>query len=276
MSANDVTTQAAYQNPNLPTETRVNDLLSRMTLEEKAGQMMNAAPGIPRLGIPQYDWWNECLHGVGRAGIATVFPQAIGLAATWNKSLMHRVATAISDEARAKHHEALRNNVHEIYTGLTFWSPNVNLFRDSRWGRGQETYGEDPYLTARMGVEFVTGLQGDDPKYLKVVATAKHFAVHSGPEPDRHRFDVHPSARDLYETYLPAFRALVQDANVASVMGAYNRVNGESASASQKLLGDILRRDWGFDGYVVSDCGAIDDIHKTHKIVATPEEAAAL
>ena len=247
-----------------------------MTVDEKISQLMNAAPAIPRLDVPAYEWWNECLHGVARSGAATVFPQAIGMAATFDPALMHEVATAISDEARAKHHEYLRRGQRNRYQGLTFWSPNINIFRDPRWGRGQETYGEDPYLTARMGVEFVKGLQGDDPQYLKVVATAKHYAVHSGPEADRHRFDARPTERDLYETYLPAFKALVQEGHVESVMSAYNRVNGDSASASQRLLIDILRRDWGFDGYVVSDCGAIDDIYKFHKIVDTPERAAAL
>jgi beta-glucosidase len=266
----------AYLDPDRDFEARAADLVSRMTVEEKVSQVMNDAPAIPRLGIPAYEWWNECLHGVARAGAATVFPQAIGMAASFDRALMHEVATAISDEARAKHHEFARRGQRARYQGLTFWSPNINIFRDPRWGRGQETYGEDPYLTARMGVEFVKGLQGDDPRYLKLVATAKHFAVHSGPEPDRHHFDAHPSERDLYETYLPAFRALVQEGRAASVMGAYNRVNGESASASQRLLLDILRRDWGFDGYVVSDCGAIDDIYKGHKIVSTPEAAAAL
>ncbi len=247
-----------------------------MTVDEKISQLMNAAPAIPRLGIEAYDWWNECLHGVARAGAATVFPQAIGMAASFDTVLMHEVGTVVSDEARAKHHEFERRGEHARYEGLTFWSPNINIFRDPRWGRGQETYGEDPYLTGRMGVAFVLGLQGNDPRYLKVVATAKHFAVHSGPESDRHHFDVRPSERDLHETYLPAFRALVEDAHVQSVMGAYNRVNGESASASPRLLEDILRKDWGFDGYVVSDCGAIDDIYRNHKIVATPEAAAAL
>src|SRR5438105_7316494 len=270
------TSLPGYRNLSLPVEKRVDDLVSRMTLEEKVSQMMNAAPPIKRLDIAAYEWWNEALHGVARAGYATVFPQAIGLAATWDTNLMHQVADVISTEARAKHHEFIRQNQHARYEGLTFWSPNINIFRDPRWGRGQETYGEDPYLTARLGVEFVKGLQGDDPHYLKVVATAKHFAVHSGPEPERHSFDVRPSERDLFETYLPAFRALVEQGHVASVMGAYNRVNGESASASPRLLADILRRDWGFGGYVVSDCGAIDDIHLHHHIVATPEEAAAL
>jgi beta-glucosidase len=267
---------AVYLNPDLSFEERAKDLVSRMTVEEKVPQLMNAAPAIPRLAVPAYEWWNECLHGVARAGGATVFPQAIGLAASFDKALMREVAVAISDEARAKHHEFARRSQRGRYQGLTFWSPNINIFRDPRWGRGQETYGEDPFLTARMGVEFVKGLQGDDPRYLKVVATAKHYAVHSGPEPDRHHFDARPSERDLHETYLPAFQALVQEAGAYSVMGAYNRVNGESASASPRLLQQILRRDWGFPGYVVSDCGAIDDIYKNHKIVATPEEAAAL
>lgn len=257
-------------------EQRAADLVSQMTLEEKAAQMQNAAPAIPRLGVPAYDWWNEALHGVARAGAATVFPQAIGMAATFDVPLMNEVATVISDEARAKHHEFARQGQHGRYQGLTFWSPNINIFRDPRWGRGQETYGEDPYLTARMGVAFVKGLQGDDPKYRKLDATAKHFAVHSGPEADRHTFDARPSERDLHETYLPAFEALVKEGQVDAVMGAYNRVYGESASASKFLLQDTLRRDWGFKGYVVSDCWAIVDIWKHHKIVATPEEAAAL
>ena len=267
---------AAYLDPDVGFEARASDLLSRLTADEKIAQLMNDAPAIPRLNVPAYEWWNECLHGVARAGAATVFPQAIGLAATFDRPLLREVATAISDEARAKHHEFARRGERKRYQGLTFWSPNINIFRDPRWGRGQETYGEDPYLTARMGVEFVRGLQGDDPRYLKLVATAKHFAVHSGPESDRHHFDVHPSERDLHETYLPAFRALVREARVASVMGAYNRVNGESASASQRLLQDILRKEWGFDGYVVSDCGAIDDVYKNHHLVETAEAAAAL
>ncbi len=269
-------TAAAYLDTKLSFEQRAADLVSRMTLEEKAAQMQNDAPAIPRLGVPAYEWWNEALHGVARAGAATSFPQAIGLAATFDTALMRDVATVISDEARAKHHEFARREQRRRYQGLTFWSPNINIFRDPRWGRGQETYGEDPYLTARMGVAFVRGLQGDDATYRKLDATAKHFAVHSGPEADRHRFDVHPSERDLYETYLPAFQALVQEGEVASVMGAYNRVYGESASASQRLLLDTLRRDWGFSGYVVSDCDSIEDIFKHHKIVATAEEAAAI
>src|SRR5690606_4552197 len=232
-------------------EERAAALVSRMTLEEKAAQMQNDSPEIERLGLPAYDWWNEALHGVARAGGATVFAQAIGMAASFDVPLMDQVSAAISDEARAKHHEALRRGEHGRYQGLTFWSPNINIFRDPRWGRGQETYGEDPFLTARMGVSFVRGLQGDDPKYRKLDATAKHFAVHSGPEADRHHFDARPGVRDLYETYLPAFEALVKEGQVASVMGAYNRVYGESASASRFLLRDLLRRDWGFKGYVV-------------------------
>ncbi|KAF1685375.1 glucan 1,4-alpha-glucosidase [Pseudoxanthomonas broegbernensis] len=257
-------------------EDRAAALVAQMTLEEKAAQMQNDSPAIERLGVPAYDWWNEALHGVARAGSATVFPQAIGMAASFDVPLMDQVANAISDEARAKHHEFLRRGEHGRYQGLTFWSPNINIFRDPRWGRGQETYGEDPYLTARMGVSFVRGLQGDDPKYRKLDATAKHFAVHSGPEADRHTFDAHPSRRDLWETYLPAFETLVKEADVYAVMGAYNRVYGESASASTFLTQDILRGQWGFEGYVLSDCWAVVDIWKNHKIVATPEEAAAL
>ena len=266
----------AYLDPERSFEERAADLVSRMTLEEKAAQMQNSAPAIARLGVPEYDWWNEALHGVARAGMATVFPQAIGMAATFDTTLMGQVATAISDEARAKHQRFLDVGMHRRYQGLTFWSPNINIFRDPRWGRGQETYGEDPYLTSRIGVAFVRGLQGDDPKYRKVDATAKHYAVHSGPEASRHHFDVHPSERDLYETYLPAFQALVQEAKVDAVMGAYNRVNGEPATASKRLLQDILRGTWGFDGYVVSDCDAVDDMFVRHKVVATAEEASAL
>ncbi|HSC67529.1 MAG TPA: glycoside hydrolase family 3 C-terminal domain-containing protein [Cellvibrio sp.] len=270
-----------YRDSTRSFEMRAADLVARMTLEEKASQMLNDAPAIPRLGIPKYEWWNEALHGVARAGDATVFPQAISLAATFDPKLVGDVARAISDEGRAKHHEFAKRDQRLRYQGLTFWSPNINIFRDPRWGRGQETYGEDPYLTSRMGVEFVKGLQGDyadapTHSYRKTDATAKHFAVHSGPEADRHQFDVYPSERDLYETYLPAFKALVQEANVASVMGAYNRVNGESASASQRLLIDVLRKEWGFTGYVVSDCDSIEDIFLHHKIVKTAEEAAAL
>jgi beta-glucosidase len=259
---------------------RANTLVSQMTLEEKILQMVYDAPAIERLEIPAHNWWNECLHGVGRAGVATVFPQAIGLAATWNIDLLGQVATAISDEGRAKHHEADRQGIGQIYTGLTFWSPNVNIFRDPRWGRGQETYGEDPYLTAQMGVIFVKGLQGDDAteagRYLKLVATPKHFAVHSGPELGRHHFDARVSERDLRETYLPAFEACVREGKAASVMGAYSRLNGEPCCASPTLLEQILRKEWGFDGYVVSDCLAIRDIYEHHKTVSTAAEAAAL
>jgi beta-glucosidase len=272
---------ALYRDSSRSFEMRAADLVARMTVEEKVAQMLNDAPAIPRLGVPRYEWWNEALHGVARAGDATVFPQAIGLAATFDPALIGEIARVISDEGRAKHHEFARRDQRLRYQGLTFWSPNINIFRDPRWGRGQETYGEDPYLTSRMGVEFVKGLQGDyagapTTRYRKTDATAKHFAVHSGPEADRHYFDVSPSERDLYETYLPAFKALVQEGNVASVMGAYNRVGGESASASQRLLIDILRKDWGFAGYVVSDCDSIEDIFLHHKIVKTAEEAAAL
>lgn len=271
----DSQTKFQFQNTNLSTQERVESLLSEMTLQEKIEQMRYQAPAINRLGIPEYNWWNECLHGVARAGYATVFPQSISIAASWDTELIHQVASAISDEARAKHHEFLRRGMHDIYQGLTFWSPNINIFRDPRWGRGHETYGEDPYLTGQMGVNFVKGLQGDDPNYLKVVATAKHFAVHSGPEPSRHVFDARISERDLRETYLPAFRTLVVDGGVYSIMGAYNRFRGEACCASTELFG-ILRNEWGFNGYVVSDCGAIDDIWKTHKIVKDEAEAAAL
>ncbi|HEX7803222.1 MAG TPA: glycoside hydrolase family 3 C-terminal domain-containing protein [Pseudoxanthomonas sp.] len=268
--------QAPWSDSRLGFEERASLLVSRMTLEEKAAQMQNAAPAIERLGVPAYDWWNEALHGVARAGGATVFPQAIGMAATFDLPLMDEISQAISDEARAKHHDFASRGQRGRYQGLTFWSPNINIFRDPRWGRGQETYGEDPYLTSRMGISFVRGLQGDDPVYRKLDATAKHFAVHSGPEADRHHFDARPSKRDLYETYLPAFEALVKEGNVDAVMGAYNRVYGESASASRLLLRDTLRERWGFKGYVMSDCWAVDDIWKNHKIVATVEEASAL
>ncbi len=257
----------AYKNPNLPIQARVDDLVSRMTLEEKVSQMMNAAPAIDRLGIPQYDWWNEALHGVARAGYATVFPQAIGLAATWDTKLMYQVADVISTEARAKHHEFARNNQRNRYQGLTFWSPNINIFRDPRWGSGQETYGEDPYLTARLGVQFVKGLQGSDPRYFKVIATPKHYAVHSGPEPERHSFDAKVYERDLRETYLPAFYATIVEAKAYSIMCAYNRLNTDPCCASKKLMMDILRGEWGFDGYVVSDCGAVWDMYHGHSLL---------
>src|SRR4030095_5812704 len=265
-----------YKNPSLSIEARVNDLVSRMTLEEKVSQMMNAAPAIPRLDVPAYDWWNEGLHGVARAGVATVFPQAIGLAATWDSDLMRRVADVISTEARAKYHDAIRNGDRGRYKGLTFWSPNINIFRDTRWGRGQETYGEDPYLTARMGVEFIKGLQGGDKKYLKVIATPKHYAVHSGPEPDRHRFDAITDQRDLYETYLPAFEACIREGGAYSVMCAYNRYMGEPCCAHNTLLTKMLRDEWQFPGYVVSDCGAVYDFYKFHKVAEGPAAASAV
>ena len=269
-------TIANYRDPNLPAAERAADLVSRMTLAEKVSQMVHDAPGIERLSVSEYNWWNECLHGVARAGRATVFPQAIGLAASFDAEMLHRLADAISDEARAKHHQSIRQGHRCQYMGLTCWTPNINLFRDPRWGRGQETYGEDPHLTSRLGVAFVTGLQGDDPRYLKCVATPKHYAVHSGPESDRHRFDAVVSRRDLRETYLPAFEATVREARAVSVMGAYNRTNGEVCCGSETLLQRILRDEWGFAGYVVSDCGAVADFHKHHRVTAGEAESAAL
>ncbi len=265
-----------YLNTELSLETRVADLVGRMTLDEKISQMVNQAAAIERLGIPEYNWWSEGLHGVARAGLATVFPQAIGLGATWDRDLMLRVSTAISDEARAKHHDFARKDKRFIYQGLTLWSPNINIFRDPRWGRGQETYGEDPFLTGRLAVEFIRGLQGDDPKYFKTIATVKHFAVHSGPEIDRHTFDAVIGDKDLYETYLPQFEVGIREAKAYSLMCAYNRYNGEACCTSGKLLDDVLRKDWAFSGFVVSDCDGIVDIYKNHKQVKTPAEAAAL
>jgi beta-glucosidase len=266
----------AHLDSSRPIVERVNDLVGRMTIDEKIAQMGSEAPAIERLGIPQYNWWNEALHGVARAGIATVFPQVIGLASTWNTDLIHRMAEVISDEARAKHHEAVRNGVRDLYTGLTFFCPNINIFRDPRWGRGQETYGEDPTLTSRLAVNFIQGLQGNDTHYLKTVATPKHFAVHSGPEKKRHSFNAVVSQRDLRMTYLPAFEACIVEGKANSIMGAYNRVNGEACCASPTLLQKILHDEWGFDGYVVSDCGAIDDIYSNHLLVKSAAEAAAL
>ena len=265
----------AFQDPTLPLEERVDDLVDRMTLEEKVSQMQQNAPAIKRLDIPAYHWWSEALHGVARSGNATVFPQAIGLAATFDEDLAFRTADAVSDEARAIYQAAIKKDHRFRYGGLTFWTPNVNIFRDPRWGRGQETYGEDPFLTGRMGLNFVKGLQGNDPKYLKVAACAKHFAVHSGPERLRHEFNAVVSKKDLYETYLPAFKTLV-DGGVESVMCAYNRTNSEPCCGSKELLVDILRNSWGFKGHVVSDCWAIADIDKGHKYTATPAESAAL
>ncbi|MGD0337156.1 MAG: glycoside hydrolase family 3 C-terminal domain-containing protein [Bacteroidota bacterium] len=268
--------QFPYQNPALSIEERVNDLVSRMTLDEKIGQMMNAAEPIDRLGIPDYNWWSEGLHGVAFSGIATVFPQAIGLAATWNDSLMYRVADVVSTEFRAKFNDYQKKGDHSAFRGLTVWSPNINIFRDPRWGRGQETYGEDPYLTSRMGVAFVKGMQGNDPKYLKVVSTPKHYAVHSGPEPERHYFNAITDYRDFAETYAPAFKACVVEGGAYSIMGAYQRYLGVPCCANDFLLKNVLRGKWNFKGYVVSDCGAIYDIYRNHKFARTSEEAAAL
>ncbi len=264
-----------YLDPALPFAQRVDDLVQRMTLEEKVSQMQNAAPAIPRLHIAEYDWWNEGLHGVARSGYATVFPQAIGLAATWDTDLIQRVADTISTEARAKYNEALRTGNHSIYYGLTFWSPNINIDRDPRWGRGQETYGEDPFLTGQIGAAFVRGLQGPDPNTFKVIATAKHFAVHSGPESERHSFDAVISAHDLEDTYLPAFRKLVVDAHVDSVMCAYNSIDGAPACANTMLLQQKLKQDWHFNGYIVSDCAAITDVAVGHKYAPDMAHAAA-
>ncbi len=265
----------AWLNPALSPDTRVNDLISRLTPEEKIYQMMNNTPAIPRLHIPEYDWWNEALHGVARSGIATIFPQPIGMAATFDDGLVHQVADAISDEARAMYNAAMKKGYHAQFGGLTFWTPNINIFRDPRWGRGQETYGEDPYLTSRMGVALVTGLQGNDPHYLKVAACAKHYAVHSGPERLRHQFDAVVSPHDLWDTYLPAFHALV-NAKVEAVMCAYNRTNGEACCGNTYLLDDVLRRQWGFKGHIVSDCDALADIYEGHKLVSSKTGAAAL
>jgi beta-glucosidase len=271
-----------YLDPNLPPERRAADLVSRMTLEEKILQMQNSAPAIPRLGVGVFNYWNEALHGVA-SGRATVFPEPIGLGASFDTDLVHRIADAISTEARAKYHEAQRHDpIPEVPPGnspgriawLTYWSPNINIFRDPRWGRGQETYGEDPFLTSRMGVAFVTGMQGDDPHYLKVVATPKHYAVHSGPEPLRHTFDVKVSESDMVNTYLPAFRAAIVEGKADSIMCVYNSVDGVPGCASTDLLQKRLRDQWGFQGFVVSDCGAVGDIYRSHKYVATQGEAA--
>jgi beta-glucosidase len=268
--------QPDYTNTQLTPEARAHDLVSRMTLDEKASQLEDWAPAIPRLGIPDYQTWNEALHGVARAGYATVFPQAIGMAATWDPKMVHTMGDVISTEARAKYNQAQREGNHRIFYGLTFWSPNINIFRDPRWGRGQETYGEDPFLTGTMGVAFVKGVQGDDPSHPKAIATSKHFAVHSGPESQRHTFDVHPSARDLEETYLPAFRATVVDGHVGSVMCAYNAIDTFAACANKNLLVDHLRKAWGFSGFVVSDCAAIMDVSHGHHNAPDITHAAAL
>ncbi|MEO7990857.1 MAG: glycoside hydrolase family 3 C-terminal domain-containing protein [Chryseolinea sp.] len=266
----------AFLNTEISIIERVDDLVGRMTLEEKISQMVNDAPAIERLHIPKYNWWSEGLHGVARAGLATVFPQAIGLGATWDEDLLHNVSTAIADEARAKHSNFIKKDKRFIYQGLTLWSPNINIFRDPRWGRGQETYGEDPYLTGKLAVQFIKGLQGDDSTYYKTIATAKHFAVHSGPEEGRHSFNSLTEENDLRETYLPQFEMAIKEGKPYSVMCAYNRYNGEACCGSERLLQEVLRKEWGFNGYIVSDCDAIVDIYKFHQIVATPEEAAAL
>lgn len=254
-----------FRNPDLPLEQRIDDLLSRLTPEEKVGQMMNQTPAIERLGIPPYDWWNEALHGVARAGRATVFPQAIAMAATFSDADVHETFTMVSDEARAKYHKYQQDKEYDRYKGLTFWTPNINIFRDPRWGRGMETYGEDPYLTERMGVAVVKGLQGDDPNYFKTHACAKHYAIHSGPEWNRHEFNAEATPRDLWTTYLPAFEALVKEGNVQEVMCAYNRFEGKPCCSSDKLLIDILRNSWGYDDIILSDCGAIDDFWQKDK-----------
>ncbi len=264
-----------YLNPDLPMDQRVDDLIGRMTLEEKASQMVDAASDLPQLNVPKYGWWSEALHGVARAGKATIFPQAIGMAATFDSELIFEVSSAISDEGRAMYNAAVKRGFHTICQGLTFWSPNVNIFRDPRWGRGHETYGEDPFLTGTIGTAFVKGMQGDNPKYLKTSACAKHYAVHSGPEGLRHEFNAVVSDKDLYETYLPAFKALV-DAHVESVMCAYNRTDDEPCCGSNRLLTRILRNDWGFTGHVVSDCGALANINGDHHFTASAEQTVAL
>src|SRR5579875_2671878 len=266
--------EPAFRNPALPIEQRVDDLVARMTRQEKVLQMQHTAPAIPRLGIPAYDWWNEGLHGVARSGYATVFPQAIGMAATWDAPLIYQEARVISTEARAKYNQAQKEGNHSIYFGLTFWSPNINLVRDPRWGRGQETYGEDPYLTGKLGLAFVTGLQGDNPKYLEVVATPKHYAVYSGPEPARHRMNINVTPHDLEDTYLPALRATVVQGHADSVMCAYTSVDGAPACANDHLLQDTLREAWRFPGYVTSDCGAVEDIFRGHHAAPDLEHAS--
>ncbi len=265
-----------YQNEELSFQERAKALVAEMTLEEKVFQTLHGAAAIERLGIKAYNWWNEALHGVARAGVATVFPQAIGLAAAFDEEMMEEIGDHVSTEGRAKFNMQQKYGDTDIYKGLTFWAPNVNIFRDPRWGRGHETYGEDPYLTSRLGVRFIEGMQGKDEKYLKVAACAKHFAVHSGPEDIRHSFNAEVSKQDLYETYLPAFKACVQEAKVEAVMGAYNRTNGEACCGSKTLLQDILRDEWGFDGHVTSDCWAIKDFHEGHALTSTPLESVAL
>ena len=269
-------TTCSYLNPDLAPEARARDLVQRMTLEEKVSQTIDQAAAIPRLGVPQYGWWNEALHGVARYGEATVFPQAIGMAATWDTALVRRIGDVIAVEGRAKYNDAVQHGLHERFGGLTFWSPNINIFRDPRWGRGQETYGEDPFLTAHTGMAFVRGLQGDDPHYLALVATPKHYAVHSGPEPLRHGFNVDVSPHDLEDTYLPAFRATITQAKAESIMCAYNAVDGKPACVSDLLLKDRLRSAWNFDGFVVSDCDAVADVNRGHHFAPDDAHASAV
>jgi beta-glucosidase len=277
MTPDSKNTAPPYLDPDRPLPERVADLIGRLTLQEKLGQFLHPVEAVPRLGLPAYNFWSEGLHGVARNGRATVFPQAIGMAATWDRQLVQRVASAIADEARAKHHEAVRRKgASGQYQGLTLWSPNINIFRDPRWGRGQETWGEDPFLTGELGAAFVRGMQGDHPKYLKIAACAKHYAVHSGPEGKRHVFNAKVSRRDLYGTYLPAFKKLVTGSKVEAVMGAYNRVLDEPCCASRLLLQDILRGEWGFEGHVASDCWALTNIHNDQKVTSGPVETAAL
>jgi beta-glucosidase len=264
-----------YLDPSLPTQQRVDDLVSRMTLEEKAAQLVNTTPAIPRLNVPAYDYWSEGLHGIARSGYATMFPQAIGMAATWDAPLVNQISTVISTEARAKYNEAVRHNVHSIYYGLTIWSPNINIFRDPRWGRGQETYGEDPFLTSRLGVAFVKGLQGDDPNYFRTIATPKHYAVHSGPESTRHSANIDPTPHDLWDTYLPAFRATITEGKAYSIMCAYNAIDKYPACANKMLLETILRGDWNFQGFVTSDCGAVDDFFEAKAHHTSPDKDSA-
>jgi beta-glucosidase len=263
-----------FRDSSLPVDKRVDDLVGRLTLEEKVSQLIDRAPGIPRLDIPAYNWWNEGLHGIARSGFATLFPQAIGNAATWDAPLLHSIGEVVSTEARAKYNDAIAHNNHDRYFGLTVWSPNINIFRDPRWGRGQETYGEDPFLTARLGTAFVEGIQGDDPKYFRAIATPKHYAVHSGPESTRHKADVDPTPHDLWDTYLPAFRATIVDGHADSIMCSYNAVDKVPACANKMLLGEILRGDWHFPGFVTSDCGAIGDFYESYGHRYSPNEAA--
>ena len=267
--------ESVYLDESRTDEERVRNLVSQMTLEEKVSQLRYDAPAVKRLGIPSYNWWNEALHGVARAGAATVFPQAIGLAAMFDEALLEQIGDVTALEGRAKYHEAVKNEDRGLYKGITFWSPNINIFRDPRWGRGHETYGEDPCLTGRMGTAYIKGLQGNG-KRLKAAACVKHFAAHSGPEKGRHSFNSVVSKKDLAETYFPAFERCVKEAGVEGVMGGYNRLNGEAACGSHHLITEILREKWGFDGYYVSDCGAIKDFHMHHGLTDTPQESAAL